>query len=317
MDLYDLGHIAWWETQCYYHALAYLGREGLIICCPTSPYVCLGLHDDYEQEIDHNFCTQTGISVFRRETGGGVVYLDQQQVFFQLVLKRDNPCLPLHRQRYYRQFLQPAVSVYREYGLPAQVKEPADIIADGRKCSGNACGDIGGCVAYVGNILLDFDYHIMSQVMHVPHVSFRDHFRMAMQANMTTLKDWVGVPVDYRQVADRLVEQFARQWGDLRPVQVDQELTNTARDIFDRVNTEEWLKMPGRRYSERRIKVAEGLMLLEHKLELDKWAVILVRDGRVEKLKFVGSPQIHPEVVPDIVGQPWRKDLLAGFQPVY
>ena len=52
MDIYNLGMVSWWESQCYYHALAYLGREGIILCRPAEPYVCLGLHDDLKQEID-------------------------------------------------------------------------------------------------------------------------------------------------------------------------------------------------------------------------------------------------------------------------
>ncbi len=45
MDLYNLGRVDWIASQSLYHALALLGREGLIICYPDSPYVCLGLHD--------------------------------------------------------------------------------------------------------------------------------------------------------------------------------------------------------------------------------------------------------------------------------
>jgi len=147
VDLYNLGAVSWWESQCFYHAMAHLGREGLIVCYPSSPYVCLGLHDDLDQEIDRGYCEKKGIPIFRRETGGGVVYLDSRQVFFQLVLKRDNPQLSLRRHRYFEQFLQPAISVYRQFGVPAELKVPADIVADGRKCSGNACGDVGNCVA--------------------------------------------------------------------------------------------------------------------------------------------------------------------------
>ncbi|MCX5779311.1 MAG: lipoate--protein ligase family protein, partial [Firmicutes bacterium] len=158
VDVYDLGPVNWWESQCYYHALAHLGREGLIICSPASPYVCLGLHDDLEQEIDPVYCQEQNIPIFRRETGGGVVYLDDRQVFFQLILRRDNPRLPLRRQRFYEEFLQPAIAAYQHFGVPAELKAPADIAAAGRKCSGNACGDVGECVAYVGNILLDFDF---------------------------------------------------------------------------------------------------------------------------------------------------------------
>nr|WP_161796461.1 hypothetical protein [Desulfosporosinus acididurans] len=52
-------------------------------------------------------------------------------------------------------------------GLPAKLKPPADITIKGRKCSGNACGDIGNCTAYVGNLLLNFDYNAMSKILKV------------------------------------------------------------------------------------------------------------------------------------------------------
>ena len=91
MDIYNLGMVSWWESQCYSHALAYLGCEGVIICRPAEPYVCLGLHDDLEQEIDQDFCREYGLPFLRRETGGGVVCLDSRQIFYQVVLRRDNP----------------------------------------------------------------------------------------------------------------------------------------------------------------------------------------------------------------------------------
>ena len=97
MDLYNLGPVGWVESQSIYHALAELGREGLVICYPTTPYICLGLHDDLDHEIDQSYCREQGIPLLRRETGGGVVYLDDRQIFFQLVIRQDNPLLPLRR----------------------------------------------------------------------------------------------------------------------------------------------------------------------------------------------------------------------------
>lgn len=95
MDLYHLGPVGWVESQAVYHALASLDREGLVICYPTTPYICLGLHDDLDYEIDRAYCRERRIPLLRRETGGGVVYLDDRQLFFQLVLRHDNPLLPL------------------------------------------------------------------------------------------------------------------------------------------------------------------------------------------------------------------------------
>ncbi|MDD3364009.1 MAG: lipoate--protein ligase family protein [Syntrophomonas sp.] len=280
MDLYNLGAVSWWESQCYYHAMAHLGREGLIICYPSTPYVCLGLHDDLDQEINQGYCEEQGIPIFRRETGGGVVYLDNRQVFFQLVLRRDNPQLPLRRCRYYEKFLQPAISVYRQYGVPAEIKAPADIAAAGRKCSGNACGDVGDGVAYVGNILLDFDYAIMSNILKVPNPQFREHLRQAMQANMTTLNDWVNGSVPYADLTSRLIDEFKKQWRELEPMVPDRQLIDKSNEIYQRFTADEWLGMPGRRHPDRKIKIAEGVFLMERKGQVGTVLDLLVTDGR-------------------------------------
>ncbi|HDH09530.1 MAG TPA: lipoate--protein ligase family protein, partial [Chloroflexi bacterium] len=52
MKLYDLGEVPWLESQLIYHALPRLGMEGLVLLLPTSPYVCIGYHQDVEQEVD-------------------------------------------------------------------------------------------------------------------------------------------------------------------------------------------------------------------------------------------------------------------------
>lgn len=310
VDLYNLGAVSWWESQCFYHALAHLGREGLIVCYPASPYVCLGLHDDLDQEIDRKYCEDQGIPIFRRETGGGVVYLDNRQVFFQLVLNRDNHRLPLRRHKYYDKFLEPAISLYRHFGVPAELKAPADIAAAGKKCSGNACGDIGSCVAYVGNILLDFDYAVMSNILKVPYRQFREHLYNAMQSNMTTLYDWIDFPVNYGTLAEGLIDGYKRQWEELTPRVPDQELTNKARDLFIKFSSEEWLHMPGRRYYDRKIKIAEGVMLLERKLGPGNSAVVLVRDGMVEAVEIFGPPAVKKRAGSDYVGCEWSDELI-------
>lgn len=313
MDLYDLGEVSWWESQCFYHAMAYLGREGVILCYPSSPYVCLGLHDDLDQEINIKYCEQQSIPLFRRETGGGVVYLDNRQVFFQLVLRRDNPRLPLRRTRYYEQFLQPAISAYRYFGLPAKLKPPADIAAEGRKCSGNACGDIGKCTAYVGNILLDFDYTVMSNILKVPNRQFREYLRQAMQSNMTTLKDWVNFSVGYADLATQLVEGFKWQWGELEARTPDYELITKAKEIYFKTSASEWMEMPGRKHSERKIKIAEDILLLERKRGPDSSLVILLRNGKVDQMQIFSNSDSFPLQVDSLIGCEWNEELLNGM----
>ena len=81
MNLYNLGHVPWLDSQLIYHAFPRLGMEGLILLAPAEPYVCLGYHQDAEQEVDLAYCHDHDIPVFRREVGGGAVFLDGQQLF--------------------------------------------------------------------------------------------------------------------------------------------------------------------------------------------------------------------------------------------
>lgn len=279
MDLYNLGPVSWIESQSLYHALALLDREGLIICYPDSPYVCLGLHDDLEHEIDQYFCKKEGIPLLRRETGGGVVYLDQHQIFYQLVLRRDNPLLPLRRQQFYKKMLKPAISFCRSIGIPAELKPPADLAVQGRKCSGNACGDIEGCVAYVGNLLLEFDFLTMSRVLRVPNDNFRRHLHLAMRKNMTTLADWGKQALDYYCLAGGLISGFTREIGNLTPCRVDRELKETAERVGKRLTSTEWLRIPGRRPAQRKVKIAEGIYLSERISSPCETCCVLSKDG--------------------------------------
>lgn len=279
VDLYNLGSVNWIESQSLYHALALLDREGVIICYPDSPYVCLGLHDDLEHEIDQYFCQEAGIPLLRRETGGGVVYLDRHQVFYQLVLRRDNPLLPLRRQQFYEKLLRPAISLCRSMGVPVELKPPADLAVQGRKCSGNACGDIEGCVAYVGNLLLEFDFLTMSRILRVPDDNFRRHLHLAMRENMTTLADWGKQAVDYYDLASGLIDGFAREIGDLTPCRVDRELKETAEGVGNRLTSPEWLRIPGRRSAQRKVKIAEGIYLAERISSPRETSCVLSKDG--------------------------------------
>lgn len=286
MDIYNLGMVSWWESQCYYHALAYLGREGIILCRPAEPYVCLGLHDDLDQEIDQEYCHQNNLPLLRRETGGGVVYLDNRQIFYQVVLHRDNPRLPMKRDKLFAAVLQPAIDVCRSFGIEAELSPPADIKAGGRKCSGNAAGDIGQAVAYVGNLIMDFDYELMSRVLKAPTPAYRRCFCKAMQDNILVLADTMS-GADIGGVASELISGFARIFGELDERSLNDELKDMAADIRDRLTSYEWLSMPGRRSRLRRIKIVEGLYLQEAEPGGRTNVTTLIRDGKIENVPVI------------------------------
>ncbi len=268
MKLYNLGKVRWQESQLIYHALAALGREALSLISPATPYVCIGFHQDVEQEVDLDFCKANHIPVFRRDLGGGAVYLDGDQLFFQLILHRDNPAIPMGKETFYRKFLQPIINVYRRIGIPAEYRPINDVIAGTRKISGTGVGEIGNCVVFVGNLILDFNYEMMSRVLKVPDEKFRDKVHKTLMENLSTIRHELGEnKAKAWEEADLnalMAEEFEKLLGPMHPSEKDEALEAKIEELGERMMSDAWLYQKGRRVSSGRdIKIRSGIKVVQ------------------------------------------------------
>lgn len=267
MDLFNLGSVPWQESQLVYHALAEMGREALCLVSPSTPYVCIGFHQDVEQEVDLEYCRRNRFPVFRREVGGGAVFLDGNQLFFQLILKRTHPLVPKGIDRFYRRFLQPVIAVHHRIGIPAAYKPVNDLVVESRKISGTGVGEIGECVAFVGNLILDFDYDTMARVLRIPDEKFRDKVRKTIEENLTTIRRELG-PENASQIDEdglnaMMAEEFAGLLGPLTPRDKDPELLEMMARLGPKMMRDDWLFRRGKRVDGRRVKVRAGLELVQ------------------------------------------------------
>ncbi len=268
MKLYNLGKVPWHESQLIYHALAAMGQEALSLVSPATPYVCIGFHQDVEQEVDLGFCKANQIPVFRRDLGGGAVYLDGDQLFFQLILHRDNPAIPMGKETFYRKFLQPIINVYRRIGIPAEYRPINDVIAGTRKISGTGVGEIGNCVVFVGNLILDFNYEMMSRVLKVPDEKFRDKVHKTLMENLSTIRHELGEnKAKAWEEADLnalMAEEFEKLLGPMHPSEKDEALEAKIEELGERMMSDAWLYQKGRRVSSGRdIKIRSGIKVVQ------------------------------------------------------
>jgi len=261
MDLYNLGHVPWLDSQLIYHALPRLEMEGLILLAPAEPYFCIGYHQDAEQEVDLAYCHEQGIPVFRREVGGGAVYLDGQQLFYQLVIHRDSPLAPKNRTEFYRKFLAPVVQTYKDLGLEVHYQPVNDIITTaGRKISGNGAAEIGDYAILVGNLIADFDYETMVRGLRVPDAKFRDKVFKSLRENLTTLDRELSRVPAWETMTAALVRNFESVLGPLSPATLPEAVRDKVAELAQTHTTKEWLLRPGKRSRiGRRVRIAEGV----------------------------------------------------------
>jgi len=216
--LLNLGKIDSFDTQAIYEAVG-LARSGgyvpdtIIFCYPSYPIVCVGYHQALEKDIDLSFCEKHGIPVVRRILGGGAVLLDGNQIFYQIIVSRNNPLIPLSVEEAYQVLLRGPVEACRELGIPAEYRAVNDIQVHGRKISGNGATVLDDTLILTGNIILDFNYKLMGKTLKVPSEKFRDKIVKTMEEWVTTANKELGRAVSIEEATKALKRGFEKALG--------------------------------------------------------------------------------------------------------
>ncbi|MCB2227720.1 MAG: lipoate--protein ligase family protein [Desulfarculaceae bacterium] len=309
MHLYRLGSVSWQESQLAYHALAHLGREGLVLCSPERPYLSVGYFQDPAQELDLDYCARAGLPVFRREVGGGAVYLDRNQLFWQVVLRREHPLVSLNRQRFYARLLAPVVAAYGDLGVTARVAPVNDVAVGERRIAGTGAGEIGQCVAFVGNLMRSFDCAAMARALRAPGEAFRRCFQAYMEQQLTSLRRELGpereAALDDEALYQRMAYRFDEVLGPLEEHPLDDELRGAMERLGRRLLSPEWTFKPRRARALRQVKVRAGLYL--HHWEGGQpqaplRAHFISQDGKVIELHLTGRADLAAELSRQFLG---------------
>jgi len=302
VHLYNLGKIPWEETQLIYHSLALLNREALCLVSPVTPYVCIGYHQDVAQEVDLEFCSTHQIPVFRREVGGGAVFLDGNQLFFHLVLKRDSPLAPKRIDAFYQKFLQPVINVHHRIGIQAQYKPVNDLVVQNRKISGTGAGEIGDSIVFVGNLILDFDYATMVRVLKIPDEKFRDKVKKTMEENLSTIRRELGAAQaaqwQEKDLNTMLAEEFEKLTGPMVAVEKDRPLIDRMQSLKQKMMGDDWLYRRGKRVAGRVVKVKSGLEVAQRMHKAAGGLIraeFLIEDGRFKEVAVSGDYFCFPK----------------------
>src|SRR5512147_2824077 len=203
------------RSQTVYHAVGYAMREDtpdtIILVSPSDPYVCIGYHQDIEKEVDLEYCAAHRLPVYRREVGGGAVYLDSGQLFTQWIFHREN--LPASLEERFKLYIDPLVATYQALGINATHRPINDVHVNGKKIGGTGAAQMGIAEILVGSLMYTFDKKTMSQVLKVPSEKMRDKIFESLEAYMTTMTEQLGSMPDRVMVTDLYIKKVAEALG--------------------------------------------------------------------------------------------------------
>lgn len=184
----DFGRVSALRSQTLWHAIAYGVSEGapptLSFMTPATPYVSIGLHVNIDA-VDVNACKRAGLPVFRRMVGGGPVYLDDDQLFFQITLP--DSMAPAMRSRAVRVLLNPVVAAFQQIGIDAELDDANEIVVGDRKICGHAAGQIGSAVVVVGNLITGFNHDAAASIASTPNRAAAGMFRQMLERYVTAV----------------------------------------------------------------------------------------------------------------------------------
>ena len=199
----DFGRASPLRSQTLWHAVAHGVSDGapptLSFVRPSVPYVCIGYHRRIE-EVDLAQCEARGWPVYRRMVGGGPVYLDSGQLFFQITLPM--AMVPAARHKALRALLEPAAEAFRASGIDAHIDDRLEIVVGDRKVCGYGAGQIGDAAVVVGNLIETFDHAAAASVLRPPNASARAEFRRLVSRYVA------ATPTDPVQFREAAIERY-------------------------------------------------------------------------------------------------------------
>lgn len=298
MRVVNLGTVSVPRSLAVFHAVAQMAGAAdemtLVFATPQSPFVSVGYHQLASRELNVAYCLAHDIPIARRLVGGGAVLLDQNQVFWHLIMPGAHAAV----KDLYAALLPAPVAAYQRMGIRASIRPLNDIVVGDQKIGGTGAATIGQSLLFVGSLMYDFDRELMAQVLRVPSEKFRDKTVQALGAYMTTMAEQLGQALPARdEAAQILSEEFARMLD--TPVRheslredEEEQVTRFERDLFDPAfvfQNEGWT-VPG-------TKIAGGIYLYEGLFKSPTGLVRVIwreREGLIENTWLGGDFLIEP-----------------------
>ena len=194
IEEYVLKHLNIDET----YLLFYINRPSIII----------GRNQNTIEEINSDYVDEKGITVVRRLSGGGAVYHDLGNLNFSFITRDDGDSF--HN---FKKFTQPVVETLEKLGIHAELSGRNDILAEGKKISGNAMFSTKGRMFSHGTLLFQSEMDHIVSALKVKKDKIESKGIKSIRSRVGNIADFLKEPMSVEEFRSFLLQNIFKETG--------------------------------------------------------------------------------------------------------
>ncbi|MGE1163350.1 lipoate--protein ligase [Peribacillus simplex] len=196
IEEYALKHLNIDET----YLLFYINRPSIII----------GRNQNTIEEINADYVDGNGITVVRRLSGGGAVYHDLGNLNFSFITRDDGDSF--HN---FKKFTQPVVETLEKLGIQAELSGRNDILAEGKKISGNAMFSTKGRMFSHGTLLFQSEMDHIVSALKVKKDKIESKGIKSIRSRVGNIADFLKEPMSVEEFRSFLLQNIFKESGEV------------------------------------------------------------------------------------------------------
>lgn len=178
-----------------------LAGEDCVLFYINAPAIIIGRNQNTIEEIDPDVVDARGITVVRRISGGGAVYHDLGNLNFSFMTPDVSD-----RFNRYEHFTRPVVAALRALGVPAELGGRNDILADGRKISGNAQFATADRMFSHGTLLFDANLDDVTAALRPKPGKVESKGVKSIRSRVANIREFANEAITVEELRERILE---------------------------------------------------------------------------------------------------------------
>jgi lipoate-protein ligase A len=204
--------------------------EDYFLLWQNEPSIIIGRNQNTLEEINQRFVKERGIKVVRRISGGGAVYHDLGNLNFTFI-SRVEPGRPIN----FSVFVNPIINVLKELGVDATLVGRNDIVAYGKKISGNAQRLYRRKFLHHGTLLFDVNIEDLAEALNVSADKIESKGIKSIRSRVGNIREFLKEDMTIDEFRERLQRRLSNDYESEEiklPEEAILRISETARDKF-------------------------------------------------------------------------------------